>query len=388
MWKGSVFPQGDRLKLGIKKNGKWVQVKTPFRVGQEKQAQALLARTREMLQAGVAAGVPAGGTVSEYALGTWLEGRKKNVASWPDDHSRLKTWILPAIGALPLHEVRPRHIAAMIATVRDAGSAPRTVRNVYAVARALFRDAMIAGLRDDQPCILTHHQLGKVRDAKHEWRATAIFSADELRALMVDARIPQDRRVLYGLMGLGCMRPGEAAALRWRHMVPDKPLAHVLIANSNASETTKTGTERQMPAHPALAKLLAEWKLSGWPREFERMPGPNDLIVPHVRPTNRGPRVVFGGMRSDHDTYKRMLKDLATLGWRHRRVYDLRRTGITLYREAEADKAILKRGTHGQSTEVMEQYTSFSWATLCNEILKLGAPFVRGAHKPKDSRRK
>jgi integrase len=387
MWNGSIIRQGQRLKLAIKRNGKWVQVKTPFRVGQEEQARALLKRTRELLLAGVAAGVSPAGNVSEYALGVWMDGRRARVASWADDLSRLNTHILPAIGALPLAEVRPRHIAAMIAQVREGDAASRTVRNIYAVARALFRDAMIAGLCDSQPCILTHHQLGKIRDAHHEWRAQAKFSADELRTLISDARVPQDRRVLYALMGLGCMRPGEAASLRWRHLVPASPLSRLVIANSNETQTTKTGVERAMPVHPALAKVLAEWKLSGWAREFERAPKPDDLIVPYTRPTNRGPRVKFGAMRSDHHTYKRMLADLRALGWRARRVYDLRRTGITLYREAGADKDRLRRCTHGGKGDVMEQYTSFEWVTLCGEV-RLLSFLMRAPKKAAESQQK
>jgi integrase len=42
-------------------------------------------------------------------------------------------------------------------------------------------------------------------------------------------------------------------------------------------------------------------------------------------------------MRSDHDSYKRLLKDCAALGLRQRRFHDLRRTFITLAREDGAE---------------------------------------------------
>lgn len=375
MWKGSIFARDGRLLMAVKKNGKWKQHPTPYRVGQEELAKALLKRTRELLQAGQDAGLDAGGNVSEYALGKWLEARKGTVESWPDDFSRLKTHILPAIGALPLGDVRPRHIVALIAQVRDGEAAPRTVRNVYAVVRALFRDAMIAGLTDVQPCILTHHHLGRIRDAKSEWRATALFSVGELAALTGDRRVPEDRRVLYGLLGFGCLRHGEAAALRWRHIEAAKPLNRLMVANSNRRSSTKTGVERVMPIHRALARMLAEWKLTGWPLAFGRSPEADDLVVPHTKPTNKGPRVKHGGMRSDHDSYKRLRKDCVALGIRTRRVHDLRRSGVTFYREAGADTDKLKRCTHGGKGDVLEQYTSFRWASLCEEVLC--ASFVR-----------
>jgi hypothetical protein len=118
-----------------------------------------------------------------------------------------------------------------------------------------------------------------------------------------------------------------------------------------------------------LAAMLAEWRLAGWAREFQRLPTADDLVVPHTRPTNRGPRVTFGGMRSDHDSYKRLHLDLAALGQRARRFHDLRRTGITLFREDGAERDVLRLCTHGApGADVMELYTSFGWAKLCAQV--------------------
>jgi hypothetical protein len=46
------------------------------------------------------------------------------------------------------------------------------------------------------------------------WRSGAVFSREELEALLTDERIPADRRVLYALLGLVGLRFGEVAALR------------------------------------------------------------------------------------------------------------------------------------------------------------------------------
>lgn len=388
-WKGSVFPVGNRLKIAVKIGKKWKQIKTPYKVGQEEEAKLLLKRTREMILAGADAQLGHDPTVAEYSR-KWLPQRKQQIASWEDDESRLKHHILPAIGAQRVADVRARHVATMMAGIREKGLAPRTVRNIYAVTQAMFRDAMIAGLADQQPCILTYHQLGKVRDKKHEWRSTALFTREELLALMSDPRVPHDRRIVYALESLGRLRHGEAAGLRWRHIEHMKPLNRIVVATSYDHGTTKARNERWMPMHPLLARLIAEWKLSGWPREFGRSPEPNDLVVPHTRPKNRGPRVEFGGMRSDHDTYKRLRIDCDVLGLRRRRGHDLCRTGITLYREAGADKDKLHLCTHGSSQgDVMEAYTSFGWPSLCEEIQKLRfvRRFVRPSGKSAKERR-
>jgi hypothetical protein len=80
----------------------------------------------------------------------------------------------------------------------------------------------------------------------------------------------------------------------------------------------------------------------------------------------------FGGMRSDHDSYKRLRIDCAALGFRHRRLHHLRRTFITLAREDGAERDVPRlctRGAPGQ--DVMELYTLFGWAKLCAQVQPL-----------------
>ena len=54
-----------------------------------------------------------------------------------------------------------------------------------------------------------------------------------------------------------------------------------IAADMKAGEkATKTDNPREMPVHPTLAKVLAEWKLEGFERFVGRKPKPEDLIVP------------------------------------------------------------------------------------------------------------
>src|SRR4051812_12098427 len=106
---------------------------------------------------------------------------------------------------MSLAAVRPLHIASVIRTVRMAQRAPRTVRNVNAILKALFREASVAGHVEQTPCILGRAQLGKIRDARPEWRREAIYTKAELETLISDPRIPQDRRTLYALLGLAAL---------------------------------------------------------------------------------------------------------------------------------------------------------------------------------------
>jgi hypothetical protein len=80
----------------------------------------------------------------------------------------------------------------------------------------LFRDAAIAGLIETSPCILTHQQLGRIRDKDPEWRAQALFTREEAERLISDVRIPADRRLVYAFGLLAGLRSGEIDPTRSR----------------------------------------------------------------------------------------------------------------------------------------------------------------------------
>jgi integrase len=87
--------------------------------------------------------------------------------------------------------------------------------------------------------------------------------------MISDVRIPADRQLVYAFGLLAGMRPGEVAALRWRHYdASAEPLGRLLVATAyntkrNITKGTKTETTKTIPVHPTLAAMLAEWRLSG-----------------------------------------------------------------------------------------------------------------------------
>jgi integrase len=378
---GSVYARKNKLWIRHKgPDGNWTQSNTAYHVGQEKLARKLLERVEAKIAAGEAFGEKADGplTVARYAA-SWIRDREKlGLAEWANDQLRLRLHVLPSIGHLRLDQVRTRHLADVIRKVRLAGKAPRTVRNIYSVVSAMFRDARIADLIDQTPAVLNKYQLGQVEDAKPEWRVTAIYTRAEVEQLIADERLTTDQRVWYALQGVAGLRPGEAAPLRWSHYETDlQPLGRLLIANSNKRLRTKTGAVRQVPVHPTLARMLAEWKLRGWPELMGRTPGPEDLIIP----SPEGRRVKLGTMRNRNTWSPQTRRDLLTLGLRHRRGYDLRRTFISLARTDGARADLLKLVTHGSDSQrnMMDLYSTFDWPVLCAEVAKLNVRLVERA---------
>jgi integrase len=389
-WRGGVVAHGGRLYLRVRDStGEWVdRAPYPDRAlldtpdGRATAERVLVEVVRELhARERATEGRPGPLTVDAWSR-TWLaERRASGLADAENDEARLRLHVLPTLGAMRLEEVEPHHLKALATAWTAAGKAPRTRRNIYSVVKAMFRDARIDGaLRSPDPCILTHRQLGKIRDARGGWRAGAVFTRDELAALLSDERIPPDRQVWYGLLGPGMLRTGEAAGLRWRavHLDVD-PLGRLDVLTSYDDGSTKTETDRWMPVHPALAELLAAWRLGGWARTWGRQPEPDDLVCPTPAEPRRPGRVVrVGSMRDRHWAWKRLRTDLVTLGLRHRRAHDLRRTGISLARSDGASRDVLGWGTHAPPRDVLGLYTSLEWEALCREVAKMQLELQRG----------
>jgi integrase len=389
-WRGSVHrDKNGLLSLRVKGlNGKWTTRGTglPDTEANRAKAAALLATVRAQLkirEAVLKADDDDDGPVTVAAYyRRWLPTRKG--PDFANDESRMRLHVLPLIGDLELEDVRPRQILEIVNASKAAGLAPRTIRNVYGLLKAFFRDAIMDELlaTGASPCILTTRHTGKVRDAVAGWRDTAVFSREELEQLLWNESIPQPRRVLYALLSVGCLRLGEAAGLRWERVdLGYDTLGRMSVTTSYDNGKTKTATSRYMPVHPSAKSLLNEWKLGGWARTFGRVPVSTDLVVPTPPEAPRkGRRRAAGSMLDDAWVWKRLQKDVEALGFPRRRTHDLRRTGISLYIEDGADENILRRGTHAAPMHVMGIYTSVHWKTLCREVSKL-----RFARRPTSS---
>jgi hypothetical protein len=375
----SIYKKGNKLYAAIKNaSGDWVKIATGFNVGQEREAKKFARDLEARRDAGLEHGEAEHGPVTlRRYVKTWnVEREKLGLADIANTEARLSRHVLPILGDVPIAEIRARHVVDVVKWLRTSGKlAPKTIYNIYANLKAVFRDAQMADLIDATPCVLTKYQLGDNIDKDSEWRATAIFSRDELERLISETRIPLDRRVNYALEGIAALRLGEAVGLRWRHYEAAKePLGELLIATSYNKGRTKTKLARRMPVHPTLAAILAEWKMHGWPAMMGRTPVADDLLIPlppeHAARRRKEPTAE--GMRSKTYVFKRLRDDLAMLEMRHRRGHDLRRTMISLARTDGARKDILELCTHTpRKGSAIDLYTTFPWEALCEEVSKL-----------------
>ena len=375
-----IYLRGSTLWLRVKNGeGKWCGVSSGLVIpagastAESNRQMEAAARMREQLMGGpaahgeIAAPTPFALTVEHYSK-RWLEQRSSFVRTWKADGGRLDKHVLPRIGRLPLPDIRPKHLADLVHDLRAAGKlAPKTIHNIYGVVCALFREAVIQGLLEANPCILTVHHLGPKRTHNLAVDEHRPFTKDQLHALLSD-KVPEDRRIAYALGGLAGLRHGEMAGLTWAHYeTSHRPLGRILVATSYDIGRTKTGVPRLVPVHPALAEILDSWKLTGWPQLMARAPKPEDLVVP-LPASGQGPA---GRMRRPQGSLRYLHNDLKTLGIEEHCFHDLRHGFISLLRSDGATKDILGRITHSPSREVLEGYTSYEWEVLCREVLKL-----------------
>ncbi len=368
----SIYRRGRRLWCRVKdESGKWTSEPTPYSVGQELEAREYAAEGQQVCDERRGAGLEAPLTVRTYAEKWIKERRERGVRSAGDEETRLRKHALPHLGDILLAEVRPRHVRDMVRALRKAGTmAPRSIRHAYGTCGTMFRDAVVDELIKASPCVLKRGELPPKVDKDPEWRAEAMFATSEVERLISDSDLPVERRVLYALKAIAGLRHGEAVGLRWRHYDPTmEPLGRLVIATSYDTGRTKTDVTRRVPVHPALAKILASWKLSHWERIYGRQPTADDLVVP-TRTMKTIDKV---------DSIRAMKEDLLGLGLRveagqggrNRGGHDLRSWFITTCQEHGAHRDLLRVVTHTAKGDVMSGYTRATWGALCAEVAKL-----------------
>jgi len=308
-------------------------------------------------------------TVSQL-LASWV--RLQTHASSGEEARDARRNIEPApIARMRVVDVRPVHVVEFLRWLAQRPSrrggtlAPRTIRCAYSILRRAFDHAVLLELVSASPCVVPRSSMPAMNDKVPGARAGWVFSVDEVRALMDDARIEPPRRVAHALLFCAGLRVGELAALRWSDWDRSaKPLTGLHVARSmdrygGGEKATKTGVVRRVPVHPHLHAVLAAWWQTGWQQTYGRAPNASDRIVPDGTPDRALTQVRM---------YRRFQRSLTTLGLRQRRVHDTRRTFISLLRDGGARQDVVAALTHTTRRTIIDAYSSLAWSTLCREM--------------------
>jgi len=215
------------------------------------------AELRRHRRAGTLAQLDAGTeTLEEYVTGTWWPGHTGHLAA----STRVRyaelydNQISPFLGAIPLRDLSADVIGRWqtdrLAAVRRVGRGHEQTLKALTLLGAILQQALEGGRIGANP----QRMVRKARRLKKpEVRPLAPSKIEAMRA----ASSPRDR-TLIGVLAYAGLRPGEALALRWRH-VQDRTIV---------VDASKTGERRSVRLLGSLATELAEWRMaSGRPAD-------------------------------------------------------------------------------------------------------------------------
>lgn len=307
-------------------------------------------------------------------FGEWLKGWAKARSNRNADEDRriVEQHLLTNadICKIPCEELRPRHSLKLVDDLKKIVSKAtgraleeKYVANIYGLYRTAVRDARIAELVLVDPCVLPSGALR--RKARRGTRTP--YEWPEIASLLA---CPIDEAMVFcALALLTGMREGEICGRRWRdwdrHVAPLGSL-HVWSQYNDRPLKTEKGKqgerERRAPVHPVLAKVLEWWWSDGFEFTYCTKPTPNDFIVP---------RTPEGAGHTKSSAYKLWRKACESVGVVNRSLHSTRHTFITMARRGGARVEVVEKITHNAAGAVIDAYTHWDWAPLCEAVLCL-----------------
>lgn len=272
-------------------------------------------------------------------------------------HFLTKSWFVK----MPLSDVRPKHVGALIKELSAGTISPKTVSLIMGLVRVMFRDAVIEDVISATPYVVARGTLKRAGERRTP------YEAHEARALL--GPNVGERERIWNTIALytGC-RCGEVCGLRWSDWdETPAPLGCIAVSRQYDGQVLKTERARLVPVHPELAAALAAWR-DRWSFFFLRRPEPGDLIVPSLDGT---------AAMTASSAYKAWLRSCKAAGVTNRSMHSTRHTFITMARRGGADPRVVELITHNPKGTIVDVYTTLEWAEYCRAVLCLtfDAPF-------------
>ncbi|WP_428266130.1 tyrosine-type recombinase/integrase [Haliangium sp.] len=241
--------------------------------GSRHQAEAAKRQLEAELEAEVAGLTPPSMTLGDYAQ-RWLEARSATLkpstkAKYVTD---LERHILPALGLIELHALRPRDVAQFLAN--DTG-APNSKKNRLALLRVMAKDALAEELVERDFCLRVRVKVPRV----YTQTEPNLLSEAQLDAVL--EHIPAYWQELACTLAYTGLRWGEVAALRWADVDLDGKLISVRRTNWKGhmgTPKTQAGC-RTVPLAEPLAEILRARK--GGSRSGRGLVFPTKKGTPH-----------------------------------------------------------------------------------------------------------
>jgi integrase len=180
------------------------------------EARQRLTRLRADLDAGKAPATT--GTVAEY-LSRWLEAERQRVrpSTWRQREQYVRSYVVPALGSMPLAKVAPTDVERMTAGMVGRGLSPRTAAHCRVILRRALADAQRDGLVHGNSAALARPPRVATRSME---AGRDYLDPTQLRRLL-EASMLHPLGPLVTLAATTGMRQGELLGLRWRDIHSD-----------------------------------------------------------------------------------------------------------------------------------------------------------------------
>lgn len=308
-------------------------------------------------------------TVAEAAE-RWLAEREGK-PNERHERGHFQIYILPELGQLRVGELSRRHVRKFVKglegkTLEKTGRPPSAhyVRGIHGVLSSLC-SWLVDDLEilESNPCALGRGKLPKTTAVeKRHQRARETFSRAEVETLISSPKIDWVNRVAYALTFFTAARRSEGIELRWSDTDEEAtPLAKIVVARTHERDTTKTGVPREVPRHPTLAAILAEWHATGFASRVGRSPRSDDPIIP------REDGLAYTGWW----LWNELKADLKILGFRHRGVHAFRRAFESIALGDGAPRDCIKFLLHPSDRDITDVYFAPEWSALCAAVQKV-----------------
>ena len=268
----------------------------------------------------------------------WLKKEKPGWSAIHYDKSSkaLERHAVPALGKLPVRDITPSMVSAVIDTVQSGGKR-ETASKILQHVRAIFRLAAAKGLRDDNPAEPAIEILAKARQVKHR-PALLTFPAlgGVLRATEV-AHISPEVRLCHRLIAFSAVRIGNAVEARWDEFDLDSKPAVWTIPRAKMKVRGRAHDHKVI-----LPSLMAE-DLRKW-REAQSADGEG-----YVFPGNQG---------REHLSREAVEKALHSMGFKDKHTcHGWRASFSTLAKDSGYDKQVVDLALdHIHDNEVARAY--------------------------------
>jgi integrase len=208
--------------------------------------------------------------LADYLAG-WLAVRTH--ALRPSTHAGyaavFSRYVTPAIGQVPLKDLRPSHLNALYADMVARGLSARTVRTVHVPMRRALADAVREG-------ILARNVADAATLPRTQHTEMATWDGDTLSAFLTFAHThaPQETATALHVAATTGMRRGEVAGLRWDAVDLERATLRVTSTRTVVNRQVVTGepktsrSRRTVALDAGTVAALRRWKLAQPPSEL------------------------------------------------------------------------------------------------------------------------